>query len=223
MGERWIGVTGFYATDNPHPGLAVARALRAADPSWRVLALAWDAWGTGAFARDLVDAVALVPYPSAGPRALLDRLRALLARRHIDAIVPTIDSELSLYIAIRRELARLGVRTCLPSSGALRLRDKAVLPELGRRARVLVPDTVRLTSARAAARAAVRSLYPQILKGAMVDSTVAHTAEEFRVAAHQLATSWGWPVLTQPVVPGEEYDVAVLARRGEALGTVVMK
>src|SRR5512144_3373829 len=113
MGERWIGVTGFHATDNPHPGLAVVRALRAADPSWRVLALAWDAWGTGAFARDVVDAVALVPYPSAGPRALLERLRALLARHRIDAIVPTLDAELPHYIAIQPRLARLGVRMCL--------------------------------------------------------------------------------------------------------------
>ena len=31
MGERWIGVTGFYTTDNPHPGLAVVRSLRLAE------------------------------------------------------------------------------------------------------------------------------------------------------------------------------------------------
>ena len=48
MGETWIGVTGFYATDNPHPGLAVIRALREADPSWRIVALPYDP------ARDLV-------------------------------------------------------------------------------------------------------------------------------------------------------------------------
>jgi carbamoyl-phosphate synthase large subunit len=223
MGERWIGVTGFYTTDNPHPGLAVVRALRAADPSWRVMALAWDAWGTGAFARDLIDAVALVPYPGAGSAALRARLSAIVKRQPLDVVIPTIDAELPLYLAIQKDLRRLGVRVCLPSASALRAREKRMLPALGRRARVLVPRTVLLPSDSAVVRASKRLPYPQVVKGRLVDTVVTHGADDFRVAARQLAGLWGWPLLAQPVVPGEEYDVAVLARRGEVLGAAVMK
>ncbi|HYE90715.1 MAG TPA: ATP-grasp domain-containing protein [Terriglobales bacterium] len=223
MAERWIGVTGFYTTDNPHPGLAVVRALRAADPSWRILALAWDQWGTGAFASDLLDGVALVPYPASGPAPLLERFRALVKRRPLDVVIPTIDRELPVYLALRQELARLGIRTCLPSAAALRAREKRHLPALGRRAHVLVPETAVLRTEVAADRAAVRRPLPQVLKGAMVDSLTAHTVEDFRVGARALASEWGWPILAQPVIPGEEYDVAVLAHGGEVLGSAVMK
>jgi carbamoyl-phosphate synthase large subunit len=223
VAERWVGVTGFYTTDNPHPGLAVARALRAADPSWRVLALAWDQWSTGAFAHDLLDGVALVPYPAAGARALLDRLRAVTRQRPIDVIIPTVDAELPLYLARRRELGRLGIRTYLPTMRAWRARAKRHLPALGRRAHTRVPETAVLTGEAAADRAATRRPLPQVLKGALVDSIVAHTPDDFRVGARQLAGLWGWPILAQPMIPGEEYDVAMVARAGEVLGSAVMK
>src|SRR5574337_1323596 len=81
MGELWIGVTGLYSTDNPHPGLGVIRALRQADPSWRILALIPDRFATGAYAPELIDAHAVLPPPWSGPEVLDARLRAI-ARRH---------------------------------------------------------------------------------------------------------------------------------------------
>lgn len=223
MGETWIGVTGFYATDNPHPGLAVARALRQADPSWRLLALPWDRFGTGAFAPDLLDAHALVPHPAAGAAALLARYRALVAEHPLHLVIPTVDAEMGHYVAIRGALRHLGVQSCLPAAAALRARDKRRLPALGRRARVAIPETLTLASAEAARRAAPRRRYPQVLKGALIDSAVVHSAEDFRVAAAELAAQWGYPLLAQPVVPGEEYDVAAVARGGELIGVAVMK
>lgn len=223
MGETWIGVTGFYATDNPHPGLAVIRALRRADPSWRVLALAWDGWGTAAFADALIDAHAIVPYPLAGPRPLLARLRAIVRRHPLDVVLPTVDAEQAHWVALRGALRRLGVRTCLPAAAALRAREKLRLPALGRRAGIAVPDTVVLRSAAAVARASTRQRYPQMLKAAVVDSVPVHSPEDFRVAAGELAAQWGYPLLAQPLIAGEEYDVAGLARRGELLGAAVMK
>lgn len=223
MGETWIGVTGFWATDNPHPGLAVVRALRHADPSWRIVALTWDRWSTGAFAEGLIDAHALIPFPAAGSRPLLARVRALVARHPLDAVVPTVDAEQAHWIALRGALRRLGVHTVLPTLAALRAREKRRLPALGRRAGIAVPETLVLPSAEAVARAAGKRQFPQMLKGALVDSLVVHTPEDFGVAAHELAGQWGYPLLAQPLIAGEEYDVAGVARRGELLGAAVMK
>jgi carbamoyl-phosphate synthase large subunit len=223
MGETWIGVTGFWTTDNPHPGLAVVRALRDADASWRIVALTWDRWSTGAFAGDLIDAHALIPFPGAGPRPLLARLRALTARHPLDVVVPTVDAEQAHWIALRGDLRRLGVHTVLPTVAALRAREKRRLPALGRRAGIAVPETRVLPSSDAVTRAAGERPFPQMLKGALVDSVVVHTPEDFRVAAHELAAQWGYPLLAQPLIAGEEYDVAGVARRGELLGAAVMK
>ena len=223
MGETWIGVTGLYATDNPHPGLAVIRALREADPSWRIVALPYDRLGTAAYAADLIDAHALLPAPAAGAAALLERYRAITARHPLHIVIPTVDAELAHYVALRPALQRLGIATALPGAAALRAREKRRLPELGRRARVAVPDTTVLPSEKAVARMAPRLRYPQVIKGAMVDSKVVHWPEDFVVAARELADLWGYPLVTQPVVPGEEYDVAGVAREGELVGTAVMK
>jgi len=223
MGETWIGVTGLYATDNPQPGLAVIRALRQADPSWRILALITDRRVTGAFAHELIDAHALVPVPWAGIKPLAARLSAIARRHPLDMVIPTLDSELEHYVGLRGALHRLGVHTCLPSPAALRACAKSRLPALARRAGIAVPETVVLGSAEAVQRASARLRYPQVLKGALVDSAVAHSAEDLRVAAGELAANWGYPLLAQPLVHGEEYDVAVVAQRGELLGTAVMK
>jgi carbamoyl-phosphate synthase large subunit len=223
VGEVWIGVTGFYATDNPNPGVAVARALRAADPSWRILALIYDRVATGAFADDLIDAHALVPYPAAGPVALLRRLTDVVRRHALDVVIPTVDAEQPHYVAARRHLERLRVRSLLPGSRALAAREKRRLPALGRRAGIDVPPTTVLPSAEAVDRATGRARYPQILKGPLVDTLVAQSAAQARVAARELAAQWGYPLLMQPVVLGEEYDVAGVARHGELLAAAVMK
>jgi carbamoyl-phosphate synthase large subunit len=223
MAETWIGVTGLYATDNPQPGLAVIRALRQADPSWRIMALAYDRFHTGAFADDLIDARALFPYPAAGSKALLARIKRLVAGHPLDVVIPTVDAELPHYVALRGALRRLGVHALLPRPAAFRAREKRRLPALGEKARVAVPETLVLRSADAIARAAARCRYPQVVKGAFVDSAVVHSAEDFLVSAAQLARQWGYPVLAQPVIPGEEYDVAGVARDGDLIAWAAMK
>ena len=223
MGEVWIGITGFYATDNPNPGVAVARALRAADPSWRIVALVYDRLATGAFADDLIDAHALVPYPLTGRRALLDRLATVVRKRPIDVVIPTVDAEQAHYASARQTLARLGIHTLLPTLRALDAREKRRLPALGARAGVGVPPTIVLSSLGAVRRAAARCHYPQILKAPLVDTVVVQSSEQAIVGAQELAAQWGYPLLMQPVLQGEEYDVAGVARRGELVATAVMK
>jgi carbamoyl-phosphate synthase large subunit len=223
MGETWIGVTGFHATDNPQPGLAVTRALRRADPSWRIVALVYDRYDTGAFASDLIDAHAIVPYPTAGAEVLGARLHAISKRHPLDVVIPTLDAELPHYLALRPVLGSLGVHACLPTAAALRAREKRRLPSLGRRAGVRVPATLVLQTPEAVVRASLRCPFPQVVKGALVDSAVVHSADDFRAAAGELAAQWGYPILAQPVIPGEEYDVAGVARRGLLISSAVMK
>ena len=95
-----IAVTGLNATDNPAPGVAVIRSLRAApDFHGRVVGLAYDSLDPGLYCDELDLAAAfLIPYPSQGLEALRERLFEIHARVPFDVLMPTLDSELPSMI-----------------------------------------------------------------------------------------------------------------------------
>lgn len=71
-----IAVTGLNATDNPGPGLAVIRALKAAKSfDVNIIGLSYETLEPGIYMRDLVDKVYQMPYRgragNAGEKACL--------------------------------------------------------------------------------------------------------------------------------------------------------
>lgn len=75
-----IAITGLNATDNPGPGVAVLRAIRAA-PGFRgrLVGLAYDSLDPGIYHRELgLTGAFLIPYPSQGLEALRERLFEIL-------------------------------------------------------------------------------------------------------------------------------------------------
>ena len=110
-----IAVTGMNATDNPAPGVPVARALRL-DPNFhgRIIGLGYDPLDPGFYASGLLDGGAILPLPSAGRDALLHRMRELVAQFGITVFIPTLDSEIRAVALLRDELLALGVHTFLP-------------------------------------------------------------------------------------------------------------
>ena len=85
-----VAVTGMNATDNPAPGVAVARSLRH-EPEFkgRVLGLGYDTLDPGFYSDGLLDGGAILPFPSAGREALRDRLHWVRAEMGIDVLIPT--------------------------------------------------------------------------------------------------------------------------------------
>ena len=137
-----IAVTGLNATDNPGPGVPVLRSLRdGARPGERRVGLTYDALDPGVYARDLADQVFLLPYPSAGAHAFLERLRSIHERAPLDVIIPTLDAELPLFIALEPQLRAMGIALFVPTREQLDLRAKAQLAALGRAAGIDVPET----------------------------------------------------------------------------------
>ena len=59
-----VAVTGMNATDNPAPGVAVARSLRH-EPQFagRVIGLGYDTLDPGFYAEGLLDGGVILPYP----------------------------------------------------------------------------------------------------------------------------------------------------------------
>jgi carbamoyl-phosphate synthase large subunit len=221
-----VAVTGLNATDNPAPGVAVIRSLRAA-PGFmgKLLGLAYDALDSGLYSTEIgLDAGLLIPYPSQGVEALGARLREIHQRRHIDVIIPTLDSELPAFIALEPELRELGIRMFLPTRDQFELRSKVRLAELGQKAGLDVPAQQVLSDVTEVHRLPPELPYPLVVKGVFYGATVVHGPDEAAAAFHAVVAKWGLPVIVQRFHAGQEYDVvAVGDGRGGMVGAVPMR
>jgi len=220
-----IAVTGLNATDNPGPGVAVIRALRA-DPAFvgSIVGLAYDALDPGLYMDGLLDAAFLIPYPSAGRHALFARLAHVRQTVGLDVLIPTLDSELPALTGQEDLLEAMGIHTFLPGREQFDVRSKARLHELATDHGLPVPDSVVLTDVDALYRLHERFEGPMVVKGVFYGAKVCHSVDEAVRAFHGVAAEWGLPVIVQKFVPGEEVNVcAVGDGEGGLVGAVPMK
>ena len=220
-----IAVTGLNATDNPGPGVAVIRALKdSGQLDARIVGLCYDALEPGIYATELCDELYLIPYPSEGVEALERRLCQIHDEVGLDVILPTLDAELRGFIALEGRLAALGVGMLLPSQAQLEARSKAKLDALGERSGLPVPRSRRVGDEAQLRKAGEELGYPLVVKGPYYGATIAHTHAAAYHAFHKTVAEWGYPVIAQEHVRGDEVCVVALGDgRGGCVGAVPMK
>lgn len=219
-----VALTGMNARpDNPGPGAAVARCLRQApDFAGRLVGLGYDVMDPGLHHGGQVDSAYLLPYPTSGPEALLERLVEIHEQERLDAVIPCLDSELRSFQTLAPDLERLGIRTFLPSRAALRARSKDALPTLCARAGVATPETVLISNPGFFEDGGWD--YPLVVKGPFYDAEVCYTPVQARAAWARMAQQWGYPVLAQRFVEGQEYNLTGLGDgEGGLLAPVMMR
>jgi len=220
-----LAVTGMNATDNPAPGVAVARSLRH-EPTFqgKIIGLGYDALDPGFYAEGLLDGGAILPYPSAGRDVMLAALARAKHEFGIDAIIPTLDSEMRALAAAESDLAALGIRTFVPTIESLERASKARLHLLASAPGVSVPDSEPINSADAVAKLVKRFGLPVVMKGVYYGGDVVHSEAEAVHAFHRYAATWGVPVVVQRFIPGEEYNIAAIGDgEGGLVGAVAMR
>ncbi len=228
---QWtVGLTGVNARpDNPGPGCAVARCLSEAGGfRGRIVGLGYGTLDPGLYHPDDGDGGHLLPYPAAGADALMERLEEILAVEPLDAIIPSLDAELPNFIALQPELARRGVRMVLPGREQLRSRDKDRLPALCARAGVATPRVRPVSDPgffeRCTSEEEGAWRYPLVVKGVFYDAYVVHDPAEAAYRFGQIARTWGYPVLVQAHVAGEEVNLTALGDgTGALVGPVMMR
>jgi len=223
--EATVAVTGMNATDNPAPGVAVCRSLRAA-PAFqgRIIGLGYEPLDPGFYAEGLLDGGAILPYPSVGRQATMARLRELRDQFGINVLLPTLDSELRPLAGAMAQLATLGLRALTPSLESLQAASKSQLAEEAGRAGFPVPESSPLTTPEAVSEVVDRLGLPVVIKGVFYGATIAHTEADAIAAFHFHAAKWGLPVIGQRFIDGEEYDVAALGDgEGRTIGAVPMR
>jgi carbamoyl-phosphate synthase large subunit len=222
-----VAVTGMNADHgNPAPGLAVARCLREAfQQNIRIIGLGYDALDPGLYLSHYCDAGYLLPYPSSGEEAVLNRLISVHEMENIQAIIPCLDAELASMIRLEPRLSELGIRSYLPTTEQLRVRNKDRLSELARLAGINYPKVHSITNAAFFHNCRDEGWdYPLVVKGLFYDAKVVNNAAEGMAAFRQIAAQWGLPVLVQRYIKGEECNLTALGDgNGSMLGAVMMK
>jgi len=220
-----LAVTGLISMDNPSPGLAIVKCLRESGQfKGKFIGLTFDVLSTGIFAESLLDEVYLIPPPIEGENPLLERLSEIVRKTHIDVIIPTLDSEMVIYARARDKLSAMGIRLHIPDERQIKIRAKLVLPEFAQRHNFNIPKTIAINS-KGQLQTVVNDLgLPLVLKGPFLDCHIVNTMEEAEVFFDRLVRSWGFPLLAQKYIVGEEYNIAALNNGDrELIGAVTMK
>ena len=223
--EKTIAVTGLNAGDNPGPGVSVIRSLRhEAAFGGRIVGLSYDALEPGIYASDLVDDAFLIPYPSQGLDALRARLDEIQQVFGIDVLLPTLDAELPAFITLADELRAKGIGTWLPTEAQYERRCKARLQKLGSDTGLpTLPQRV-VTDLSQLAELGVAYGYPLVVKGPFYGAAICATLACAHAAFHRSVAEWGYPVIVQQFVAGEEFCVvAVGDGDGGLIGALPMR
>ncbi len=220
-----VAITGINASDNPAPGIGVARSLKEHEGfDAHVIGLAYDAMEPGIYLDRYVDRAYMIPYPTAGERALIDRLLYIKAQSGLDVVIPTLDSELPFFIRARRELEAAGIHTFLPTEEQLRLRDKQHLAAAAATAGIAAPQQVVVTGLHELGEVVGRLGWPLWIKGTMYTARRADTLQQAASNYSQVVAEWGYPVIVQQAVSGEELNViGVGDGEGGTLGLVAIR
>lgn len=225
MNEITIGVSGINAVDNPGPGVGVIRALRESQGlKQKIVGLAYDAMEPGIYLDWLVDRSFILPYPSNGHDAFVERLSYIKQTCGLDFVFPTLDVELPFYIKYADELEDLGIRTFLPTLEQFQLRGKDRLADIAVKIGLKIPCT-HLVHSYEELMAAINTIgLPVIVKGAFYGAFHAQTTQEAAGYYHKIVAEWGYPIIVQQVVRGDEMNVIGLGDgSGGSLGMMGIK
>jgi carbamoyl-phosphate synthase large subunit len=218
-----IAISGMNAVDSPGPGVPVVRSLLESSLDTSLIGLVYDVLEPGSFMPNLLSASFMLPYPNSGAQVLLARLLEIHKRFPLDLIIPTLDAELDNYLLIQDSLREQGIRLYLPGKEQLKFRDKTKLSESLKDSRVLTPTTIVMGDPSAILNAGELLTYPFLIKGLFYEAYLASNYEQAVGYFYKVSARWGFPVIAQQWIRGEEYNVVALAESGKVRGAVAMK
>jgi len=222
-----VAITGMNSQpDNPGPGLAVARCLKESpDFNGRIIGLGYDALDAGIYNSEYCDAGYLLPYPSSESFEHVNRLQEIHEKEKIDVLIPCLDSELPGMIRLAGLFEEMGIKTFLPTPEQLTMRDKDRLSELVNNKKMAYPESINVSSTSFFHTCAEEGWeYPFVVKGVFYDAKIVYNVTQAIAAFNSISAQWGFPIIVQKFVPGQEYNVAALGDgKGNLAGMVMMK
>jgi len=215
-----IAVSGLNNTDNPAPGIPVIKGIQAKN---EIVGFSYDANEPGNYMH-MAGKTYLMPYPSLGFAELKNRLEYIQNKEGLDAVIPCLDAELPLYIKYQDEIEEMGIKLCLPSLENFELRNKNKLDRLSQKLNITYPKTYEVSSVSELVECTKTSNFPLMVKGNYYKAYMSYNLESAIDNFYKISNEWGFPVLVQEVVTGEELNlVGVGDGKGELKGAVAIK
>jgi carbamoyl-phosphate synthase large subunit len=220
-----IGISGINATDNPGPGVAVARSIKEKNPDIQLVGLSYDVHDPGNYLTDLFINSFLLPYPTHGWDKFEKALDEVIAKTGMNVLIPCLDAELPLLIRHQKDLEKKGVRVFLPTEEQFELRSKDKLVELSLEMNCRYPKTSVVYSI-PEMLTSIRDNFslPVVVKGKYYKAYIVYNYDTAVMKASEIAAEWGFPILIQEQVTGPEINLIGLADgQGKLLGHVAIK
>ncbi len=223
--EIKVGISGINAVDNPGPGIGVAKSIKQdKELNAKIIGLAYDAMEPGIYMDWIIDKAFMMPYPSSGHEAYIERLIYIKNNYGLDFVMPVLDAELPIYIKYQKELENYGIKTFLPSLDQFKLRGKDKLEEVAKNIGITSPKTKVVSTLEDLNKAVEEIGFPIMVKGAFYKAYKANSLQEAVSYYSKIVAEWGYPVIVQQVVYGEEMNVVAGGDgEGNSLGMVGIK
>ncbi|WP_457623333.1 ATP-grasp domain-containing protein [Persephonella sp.] len=223
--EIKIAVSGINAVDNPGPGIGVSKSLKEADDfKAEIIGIAYDAMEPGIFMNWIIDKSFIMPYPSGGHDSFINRLYYIKETYGLDFYMSVLDSELPVLIKYADELERNGIKTFLPTAEQFKLRGKDNLEMIAERIGIDTPKSEVVASVDELIKGIDKIGLPVMVKGTFYKAYRAYTKQEAISHFNKIVAQWGYPVIIQEVVSGEEMNVVGAGDgEGRSLGMVGIK
>jgi carbamoyl-phosphate synthase large subunit len=220
-----IAVTGLNATDNPGPGVPVIRSIKESKEfSGSIIGLIYDSLDPGIYMKDLVEKSYMIPYPSGGLDALLGRIEQINQKEKLDLIIPTLDSELYGFIKLQSKLNQMGIKLFLPTFEQLNIRAKDNLFKFCEAHNIKIPKNILVSSFHDLYSQSSKLKYPAVVKGIFYDAYIVNNFDETVHAFNKLSSKWGYPIIIQEYLKGDEFNVVGLGDgTGRTVGAVSMR
>ncbi|MBF0381078.1 MAG: ATP-grasp domain-containing protein [Magnetococcales bacterium] len=219
-----VAISGINASDNPGPGVPVARSLLDSKADIKTIGLSYDLHDAGNYLSSMFDASFILPYPSGGWDGIIAKLRHIKQTIGLDVIIPCLDAELPLYIKYQEALAKEDIYTFLPTAGQFKDRTKENLAQLAENLDLHHPKTQGVINIEQLQQALDEIKLPVYVKGNYYEAYPAYTKYEAIGHFTKIANKWGYPVLVQEVVSGEELNVVGMGDgKGNTVGLVAIK
>ncbi len=225
MKEVVVAISGINATDNPGPGCAVGKSLQEAKNKMDLVGLSYDVHDPGNYMTEVFSNSFLMPYPTNGWLALNSSLEEIQRKSGINILIPCLDSELPLIIRNQTYLENRGIRTLLPTEEQFELRSKDRLVNLSEEIGCKHPRTEVVFSLDEMINVLEKKIHlPAVIKGRFYKAYVVSSIDMAVLKAAEIAADWGFPLLVQEKVEGQEINLIGLCdQNGMIVGRVSIK
>jgi len=213
-----IAVSGLNNTDNPAPGIGVAKSLK----GHNLIGLSYEASEPGIY-QGIVEKVFMMPFPMLGWEDTKNRLLEIKEKTAIEAVIPNLDAELPVYIKYQKELENLGIKTYLPSLENFEMREKRFLAEFVEKIGLKHPKSIEISSIDELIKAINQLGYPIMIKGNYYKAYMANNLDEAIAYFYKISNEWGFPLIAQQVINGVEISYLGLGDGEKLVGGLGIK